>query len=71
LQILNKGMGSQMRRGNSRSIGTGQLSASIYFHAPPGIGWRLHISKVAAEIRVASPSEISRRARNRGKSRTD
>lgn len=66
-----KGMGAPMRRDNSRPIGTGQLSASIYFHAPPGIGWRLHISKVAAEIRVATPGGISRRLRNRGKSRTD
>jgi hypothetical protein len=60
-----------MRRGNNRSIGTGQLSASIYFHTPPSIGWRLHISKVAAEMRVASPSEISRRLRNREKPRAD
>jgi hypothetical protein len=60
-----------MRRGNSRSIGTGQLSASIYFHTPPGIGWRLHISKLAAEMRVASPGGISRRVRNREKSRAD
>jgi hypothetical protein len=60
-----------MRRGNTRSIGTGQLSASIYFHTPPGIGWRLHISKIASEIRVASPSGISQRLRNRGKSRAD
>jgi hypothetical protein len=60
-----------MRRENSRSIGNGQLSASIYFHTPPGIGWRLHISKLAAEIRVASPSAIPRRLRNPEKSRTD
>jgi hypothetical protein len=60
-----------MRRGNARSIGTGQLSASIYFHTPPGIGWRLHISKLAAEIRVGSPSGTSPRLRNREKSRAD
>jgi hypothetical protein len=61
-----------MRRGSSRSNGSGrQLSASIYFHTPPGIGWRLHISKLAAEIRVASPGEISRHFRNREKSRNE
>jgi hypothetical protein len=64
-------MGALMRRDNNRSIGTEQLSASLYFHAPPGIGWRLHISKLAAEIRVASPSAISQRLRNRQKTRTD
>ena len=33
----------------------GQPTASIQFHAPPGIGWRLHMSKIAAEIRTALP----------------
>jgi hypothetical protein len=50
-----------MRRSNNRS---GQLSAAFYFYAQPGIGWRLHISKVAAKIRIASPSTPSRRLRN-------
>lgn len=60
-----------MRRCDNRSRGAGQLSASLYFHTPPGIGWRLHISKVAAEIRVASVSEISRRFHGAKKARTD
>jgi hypothetical protein len=47
------------RSGNNRSTGPGLLSASLYFHTPPGIGWRLHISKIAAEIRVAPSSRIS------------
>jgi hypothetical protein len=64
-------MGAQMRHGNNRSAGPGQLSAALYFNTPPGIGWRLHISKIAAEIRVASPSGISRRLRNGEKARTD
>ena len=64
-------MGAAMRRDSNRSNGTGQLSASIYFHTPPGIGWRLHISKVAAEIRVASPSAISRHTRNGEKSKVE
>jgi hypothetical protein len=64
-----KGMGVQMRRSDDRSTGSGQLSAAVYFHAQPGIGWRLHISKVAAEIRVASPGRVSRRLRNDEKAR--
>jgi hypothetical protein len=32
-----------------------QPTASIQFHIPPGIGWRLHMSKIAAEIRTVSP----------------
>ena len=32
-----------------------QPTASIQFHTPPGIGWRLHMSKIAAEIRTVSP----------------
>jgi hypothetical protein len=60
-----------MQRGKNRSIGTGQFPAFIYFHTPPGIGWRLHISKVAAEIRVVAPSAISRRFRGGVKARTD
>jgi hypothetical protein len=60
-----------MRRDNGRSIGPGQLSASLYFQSPPGIGWRLHISKVAAEIRVTSPSVLARSLRKRGKTRAD
>jgi len=60
-----------MRRDNNRSMGTERLSASIYFHTPPGIGWRLHISKVAAEIRVAPSTGISRRLRNGHVARSD
>jgi hypothetical protein len=60
-----------MRRSFNRSTGSGQLSAAFYFHAQPGIGWRLHISKVAAEIRVASPDRVSRCLRNGEKARTD
>jgi hypothetical protein len=60
-----------MRRYNNRSTGSGQLSASLYFHTPPGIGWRLHISKIAAEFRIASPSPISRRLRIGHKARAD
>jgi hypothetical protein len=47
------------------------LSASLYFHAPPGIGWRLHISKIAAEIRVAPSSRISERLRHGKMVRSD
>ncbi len=32
-----------------------QPTASIQFHTPPGSGWRLHMSKIAAEIRTVSP----------------
>jgi hypothetical protein len=64
-------MSTQMRRGNDRSTCPGQLSAALYFNTPPGIGWRLHISKVAAEIRIASPATISRGLRNGQKARTD
>lgn len=53
-----------MRRGDNRLNGAAQLSASLYFHKPPGIGWRLHISKIAAEIRVAPSTGISKRLRN-------
>jgi hypothetical protein len=60
-----------MRRGNDRSTCPGQLSAALYFNTPPGVGWRLHISKVAAEIRVALPSAGSRRLRIGEKARTD
>jgi hypothetical protein len=60
-----------MRRDNDRSTEPGQLSAALYFHAQPGMGWRLHISKVAAEIRIASPSGIPRRFRGGKKARID
>jgi hypothetical protein len=59
------------RSGNNRSTGTGQLSASLYFHAPPGIGWRLHISKIAAGMRVASDAGVSRTFRGSEKARND
>jgi hypothetical protein len=61
-EIQGKGP-SSMRRGDNRLTGA-QLSASLYFHKPPGIGWRLHISKIAAEIRVAPSPGISKRLRN-------
>jgi hypothetical protein len=41
-----------MQRDNNRLLGTARLSASLFFAAPPGIGWRMHISKVAADIRA-------------------
>jgi hypothetical protein len=53
-----------MRRSGTRTARPGQLSASIYFHASPGIGWRLHISKVAAEIRDPTPGGVLRALRN-------
>jgi hypothetical protein len=53
-----------MRRSDNRLIRAAQLSASLYFHTPPGIGWRLHISKIAAKIRCASSSGISERPRD-------
>lgn len=53
-----------MRRADDRLTNGAQLSASLYFHKPPGIGWRLHISKIAAEIRVAPSTGISKRLRN-------
>jgi hypothetical protein len=36
------------RSGNGQSVGW--VFASIPFHTAPGIGWRLHMSKIAAEI---------------------
>jgi hypothetical protein len=60
-----------MRRENDRSGEPGHLSAALYFHAQPGMGWRLHISKVAAEIRIASPSVIPRPFRGGKKVPTD
>jgi hypothetical protein len=57
--------------GKNRSAGPGLLSASLYFHAPPGMGWRLHISKIAAEIRVAPSSGISGRVRQGKMGRSD
>jgi len=53
-----------MRHGNNRPDGTANLLASVYFQVPPGIGWRMHVSKLAAEMRVASQVNIamSRRA---------
>jgi len=35
------------RCSNGRSVG--RTPASIPFHATPGIGWRLHMSKIAAK----------------------
>ena len=66
-------MGAPMRRsGINRSAGPGLLSASLYFHAPPGMGWRLHISKIAAEIRVSPSSGMSDRLSRQSKlARTD
>ena len=33
--------------------------SSISFHAAPGIGWRLHMSKIAAERRAVLPNSRS------------
>jgi hypothetical protein len=71
LQIVNKGMGARMRSSNNRSTGATQLSAAIHFHTQPGMGWRLHISKLAAEVPVAAPGAGSRRLRKGEKARTD
>jgi hypothetical protein len=40
------------RSGSGQSVGW--TIASIPFHTAPGIGWRLHISKIAAETHVAA-----------------
>jgi hypothetical protein len=48
----NKILGLQAVRAGSRQA---QPTASIQFHTPPGIGWRLHMSKIAAEIRTVLP----------------
>jgi hypothetical protein len=59
------------RSGKNRSAGPGLLSASLYFHAPPGMGWRLHISRIAAEIRLSPSSGISERLRQGKMARSD
>ena len=53
-----------MQRDNDRPDGTAILLASFNFQVPPGIRWRMHVSKLAAELRVASLANIatSRRA---------
>jgi hypothetical protein len=56
--------------GKNQSAGPGLLSASLYFHAPPGMGWRLHISKIAAEIRVSPCFGMSNRLRQGKVART-
>ena len=48
-----------MQHGNNRPDVTANLLASFYFQVPPGIGWRMHVSKLAAEIRVASLANIA------------
>ena len=40
---------------NGNDPAVGWTIASIPFHTAPGIGWRLHMSKIAAEIRPALP----------------
>lgn len=49
--------------GNGPSVGWS--IAPIPFHAAPGIGWRLHMSKIAAEIGtvLASPRTAVNRQR--------
>jgi hypothetical protein len=59
------------RSSKNKSAEPGLLSASLYFHAPPGMGWRLHISKIAAEIRVSPSSGISARLRQGKMARSD
>jgi hypothetical protein len=49
---------------DNRLTGATQLSAALYFHKPPGIGWRLHISKIATEIREQPNTGIAKRLRN-------
>jgi hypothetical protein len=53
-----------MQHGNNRPDVKANPLASSYFQVPPGIGWRTHVSKLAAEMRVASLANIatSRRA---------
>jgi hypothetical protein len=51
--------GANMRRSGDRPSGDGQLYACLYFHTPPGMGWRLHISKVATEMRMALEGSVS------------
>jgi hypothetical protein len=41
------------RNGNGPAVGW--TIASIPFHKVPGIGWRLHMSKIAAKVRTAVP----------------
>jgi hypothetical protein len=38
----------------------GWTIASIPFHTAPGIGWRLHMSKIAATIRTVLPVRAPR-----------
>lgn len=46
--------------GNRQSLGS--RFASIAFGVAPGIGWRLHMSKVAAEMRsILAPRKRSKR----------
>jgi hypothetical protein len=47
------------RDGNCASVGW--TMASIPFHPAPGLGWRLHMSKIAAEIgTVVASSHIAK-----------
>jgi len=50
------------RSGGSASAGS--WHASIQFQTQPSTAWRRHISKMAAEIPVASPSPYLRCFRN-------
>jgi hypothetical protein len=47
MDVLNEGCCMQ-RSGNCPSVAWG--FASIPFHMAPGIGWRLHMSRIASEI---------------------
>jgi hypothetical protein len=49
--------------GNGNGPSVGWTIASIPFHTAPGIGWRLHIKKIAAEIGTVVAS--SRTTKNR------
>jgi hypothetical protein len=40
---------------NSNGQSVGWTIASIPFRTAPGIGWRLHMSKIAAKIRTVLP----------------
>jgi hypothetical protein len=44
--------------GNGRSVG--RTLASIPFHKMPGIGWRLHMSKIAAKYLPVASTKSAR-----------
>jgi hypothetical protein len=53
---------------NGKDSSVGWKIASIAFRVAPSIGWRLHMSKIAAEIRppMSVPSPHRRRKSPRG-----